>query len=277
MRIALCNEVLRDLPLQQQCDLAARLGYDGLELAPFTLGPEPHRLGSGERRMLRRSIEDAGLSVVGLHWLLVTPDGLSITAADPATRARTLAVLRGLVVLCAELDGRVLVHGSPAQRQFAPGEDAAAARGRGVEAIALAAEAAAAAGLTYCLEALPAASTPFVNTIQQAADIVAAIGNPALRCMIDTCAAAASEDEPVPAVIERWLPTGLIAHVQLNDRGGAAPGQGDDDFAPVLAALKRAHYAGAVSVEPFVYEPDGPTCAARAIGYLRGVLSGLRG
>jgi sugar phosphate isomerase/epimerase len=93
--------------------------------------------------------------------------------------------------------------------------------------------------------------------------------------MVDSCAAAASEREPVPAVIERWVPTGLIAHVQLNDRSGRAPGQGEDDFAPVLAALQRTHYAGAVSVEPFVYEPDGPTCAARAIGYLRGVLAGL--
>jgi hypothetical protein len=25
------------------------------------------------------------------------------------------------------------------------------------------------------------------------------------------------------------------------------------------------------AVEPFVYEPDGPSCAARAIGYLRGL------
>jgi hypothetical protein len=33
--------------------------------------------------------------------------------------------------------------------------------------------------------------------------------------------------------------------------------------------LQRHAYAGICSVEPFVYEPDGPTCAARAIGYLQ--------
>jgi sugar phosphate isomerase/epimerase len=43
----------------------------------------------------------------------------------------------------------------------------------------------------------------------------------------------------------------------------------------VLAALRRSGYEGAVSVEPFRYEPDGPTCAARAIGYLRGILAAL--
>jgi sugar phosphate isomerase/epimerase len=276
MQIALCNEVLRDLPLAQQFDLAARLGYDGLELAPFTLGAEPHRLSAADRRSLRRLAADCAISIVGLHWLLLAPPGLSITAADAATRARTREVLSGLVELCADLGGRVLVHGSPGQRRIEPGEDAAAARARAIEAVAQAAEAAGRAGLIYCLEALPQASTRFVNTIGEAAEIVTATANPASRCMIDSCAAAASESEPVHALVERWVPTGLIGHVQLNDRSGRAPGQGEDDFAPVLEALSRTGYAGAVSVEPFVYEPDGPTCAARAVGYLRGVMAALR-
>ena len=43
-RFLLCNEVVRELEVSAQCALAAGLGYDGLEIAPFTLGPEPHRL-----------------------------------------------------------------------------------------------------------------------------------------------------------------------------------------------------------------------------------------
>lgn len=275
MRIALCNEVLRELPFERQVDLAARLGYDGLELAPFTLGADPHRLPAAERRRLRRLISDAGLQVVGLHWLLIAPTGLSITSADPSVGARTVEVLRGLVGLCAELGGRVMVHGSPQQRRIAPGEDPAAARARGIEVIAMAAEVARAAGLVYCLEPQPPAKTEFVNTIAEAAAIVADLGNPALKTMIDTCAAAASEGEPVPDLIERWMPSGMIAHVQVNDRNRRAPGQGDDEFVPVFRALRRTGYGDVVSVEPFVYEPDGPTTAARAIGYLRGILAAL--
>jgi sugar phosphate isomerase/epimerase len=37
----------------------------------------------------------------------------------------------------------------------------------------------------------------------------------------------------------------------------------------VLETLKRIGYAGFCAVEPFDYVPDGPTSAARAIGYLR--------
>ena len=36
-RLALCNEVLQPMPFAQQCAVAAALGYDGLEVAPFTL------------------------------------------------------------------------------------------------------------------------------------------------------------------------------------------------------------------------------------------------
>lgn len=275
MRIALCNEVLRELPFERQCDLAARLGYDALEVAPFTLGETPHRLPASARRQLRRQAEDSGIGVIGLHYLLLAPAGLSITARDPAVRARTMEVIRGLVGLCADLGGRVMVHGSPAQRRIAPGDDPAEARRHAMEVLALAAEAAAAAGLTYCLEPLPSSQTEFVNRIDDAVAIVDAIGNPALRVMLDTCSASETEAEPPAALAARWLPTGKLAHIQVNDANQRGPGQGDTEFAELFRVLLQAGYDGAVSVEPFRYEPDGPTTAARAIGYIQGLLEAL--
>jgi hypothetical protein len=44
----------------------------------------------------------------------------------------------------------------------------------------------------------------------------------------------------------------------------------------MLQRLSAAgHYDGIVAVEPFDYVPDGPGSAARAIGYLRGLVEGL--
>jgi sugar phosphate isomerase/epimerase len=90
--------------------------------------------------------------------------------------------------------------------------------------------------------------------------------------MIDTCAAGRAEAEPIPDLIDRWLPGGQVAHIHLNDPNRRAPGQGELRFASILAALQRQGYDGIASVEPFVYEPAGPTSAARAIGYLKGLL-----
>jgi sugar phosphate isomerase/epimerase len=92
--------------------------------------------------------------------------------------------------------------------------------------------------------------------------------------MLDTSSAGATEAEPLPALIERWWPSGHLVHVQLNDRNRRGPGQGDDRFGPILAALRRQGYRGWLAMEPFDYLPDGPGCAAHSMGYVRGLLEG---
>jgi D-psicose/D-tagatose/L-ribulose 3-epimerase len=272
MRIALCNEVLAGMPLQRQCEYAAGLGYDGLEIAPFTLHASPEKITPAEAARIRATVGSCGLVVTGLHWLLVKPEGLSLTDPDAAVRARTLEVMMRLVGLCAELGGTVLVHGSPKQRQIAPGETHGVALARLRDAMAQVALAAARVGIIYCIEPLSRQETALVNTIAEAAELVRSIDHPNLKTMIDCSAAGLTETESVPSLIDRWLPTGLIAHLQLNDPNRRGPGQGDMKFAPILAALKRHDYAGVIAVEPFDYSPDGPAVAAFSAGYLRGLL-----
>ena len=120
-----------------------------------------------------------------------------------------------------------------------------------------------------------ARETNWANTVAEAVAILRRIGNPALRTMLDVCAAGNGEAEPVVALLDRWLPSGLLAHIHLNDRNRRVPGQGSDRFVPILAALRRHSYAGFCGVEPFDYRPDGPGCAAFAAGHLSGILQAL--
>jgi D-psicose/D-tagatose/L-ribulose 3-epimerase len=275
MHIALCNEVLGDMSLEQQCEYAARLGYDGLEIAPFTLADAPETISTAEAARIRRTVQASGLRVTGLHWLLVKPEGLSLTDPDAAVRARTIGVMARMTALCAELGGTVLVHGSPKQRQIAPGDTHAVALARMHDGLAKVARAAADAGVIYCIEPLSRQETAMLNTVAEAAELVRAIDHPHLRTMIDCSAAGLTEADDIPALIDRWLPTGLIAHFQVNDPNRRAPGQGNMKFAPVLAALRRHGYDGTIAVEPFDYLPDGRGAAAFAVGYLRGLLEAL--
>jgi D-psicose/D-tagatose/L-ribulose 3-epimerase len=275
MRIALCNEVLAGMPLERQCEYAARLGYDGLEIAPFTLSASPERISAAEAAKIRATVEASGLVVTGLHWLLVKPEGLSLTDPDTAVRARTIEVMIRLTALCAELGGAVLVHGSPKQRQIAAGETHAIALARLQDGLAQVASAATKAGVIYCIEPLSRNETALVNTVAEAAELVRSIDQPGLRTMIDCSAAGLTETCPIPSLIDRWLPTGLIAHIQVNDPNRRGPGQGEMKFAPILAALKRQGYAGTIAVEPFDYLPDGPGVTAFSAGYLRGLLEAL--
>ena len=275
MRVSLCNEVIGELPFDQQCRVAAELGYDGLEIAPYTLAADPHLLSAAERAALRRAAGDAGIAITGLHYLLRAPEGLSITSADAAIRARTVNVMQRLCGLAADLGAGVVVHGSPAQRELTRGDEADG-KMRGADCFAAVAGAAEAAGLIYCIEPLSPDQTGFVNTVQDAVTIVQQIGSPAIKTMIDCSSAGrGGEIESVPHLIARWLPTGLIGHVHFNDPNRRGPGEGALGFHPILSALREHSYAGDAAIEPFIYQPDGPTCAARSIGYIRGILETL--
>lgn len=270
MKLSLCNEVLRGMPFDQQCATAAALGYQALEVAPFTVADDPGLLSRADAMRIRAQAADHGLQISSLHWLLVQPAGLSLTTHDAALRNRTLDLLRRLIDFAAHCGAQVLVHGSPVQRAVQPGQSVADAVARLEDALAELAPHAQAAGVVYCLEPLSPAETPVINTVDEAAALVDRIGSPALRTMLDVSAASQAESEPIDAVLRQYLASGHIAHVQFNDRNRRGPGQGDTAQAPVLQVLRDVGYCGWMAVEPFDYVPDGPGCAAFSAGYLRG-------
>jgi sugar phosphate isomerase/epimerase len=269
--IALCNEILQPLPFAGQCKAAAALGYMGLEVAPFTLAEDPMRLSDAQAGEFARIAADHGLSITGLHWLLVAPSGLSMVSPDAGLRKRTLDVMARMTELCALMGGKYLVHGSPKQRSVPPGESREATMDRARECLSAAAKAAQQAGVTYCIEPLSRKETDMLNTVAEAAQLVDEIASPAFKTMIDCSAAGQTEDLPVHELIAKWLPTGKIGHVQVNDPNRRSPGQGELAFAPILAALRQGGYKGVLAVESFDYVPDSMGSAAYAIAYLRGV------
>ncbi len=279
LKFALCNEVLQPLPFEQQCKAAAAMGYDGLELAPFTLAEDPMTLSDAQAMRIERIAQDHGLRIYGLHWLLVAPAGLSIVSADAAVRDRTVAVMRRLVELCALMGGGYLVHGSPKQRSVPPGSSREQALARATECFARVATPARDSGVVYCVEPLAAGETDLINTVAEAVRIVDEIDSPGLKTMIDCSAAGQQETDSIEVLMARWVPTGHIAHVQVNDPNRRGPGQGALEFGAILETLmhlqRMGHYEGIVAVEPFDYVPDGPACAARSIGYLQGIIEGL--
>ena len=114
MRYAICNETFEGWDHARICATAARLGYSGLELAPFTLAPRIADVSADRRQILRRQAEDAGIPIVGLHWLLAKTEGMMLTSPDAAVRQRTADYLGELARCCRDLGGDLMVFGSPA-------------------------------------------------------------------------------------------------------------------------------------------------------------------
>lgn len=265
IRFALCNEVLREWEWPRVCRFLRETGYDGVEIAPFTLSEQPHRLSQTERREIRSAAEDQGLRITGLHWLLVTPPGLHLTTPDAAVREQTADFLRGLVGLAGDLGAEVMVLGSPQQRSITGGLSAEQAWANGLSTVRAAVPDLEARGVTLCIEPLPAAETSFLNTQEEAARFADELGSPWVRIIADVKSLCAQGD---PAALIR-RDAGRIAYVHANDSNRRGPGFGDVDFRPIAAALRDVGYDGWVSVEPFDYSPDPETVARESLSYLR--------
>lgn len=270
-RFAICNETWGDLPFAETCQRIAAAGYDGVEIAPFTLAREFGKtvdlLTPEERQTVRRAAEEAGLAVAGLHWLLVAPpDGLHLTSDDAATGKRTGAYLASLAGLCADLGGSILVLGSPKQRSLPAGIGQDAGHARLLETIRPCLEVSAARGVALCIEPLGPDETNFINTLAEARQVIEASGSPACRTIFDV-KAAATEGQPLPDLIR--ANADIVAHVHANDVNRSAPGFGQTDFVPLLSALHDIGYSGWVSIEAFDYTPDPDTIARTGLATLR--------
>lgn len=271
MRFAICNELFEPVPLAEVARTCAALGYEGLELAPFTLGPEPTDLSAAERRQLRGDVEAAGLIVVGLHWLLARTTGFHLTAADPAVRRRTAARLADLAQLCRDLGGELLVLGSPQQRSLPRGMPTSEGMRLAADTLAQLLPALERHQVDLCLEPLGPSETNFLNTCAEAVALARTLNHPRVRLHLDV-KALASETVPITDLIRQYGPQ--ARHFHANDPNCRGPGFGELDFTPLFAALKEVGYRGWVSVEVFDYSPDPLTIARGSLATLRRCLAG---
>jgi sugar phosphate isomerase/epimerase len=271
MKFAICNEVFQGWKIDAVLEHCARLGYDGLEIAPFTLAKMAGDITAAQRREIRDSAARHGVALCGLHWLLAKTEGLCLNHPDPAVRARTAAYFCELVDCCADLGGKTLVLGSPQQRNVPPGVAAEAAWDYAAQTLAPAVRRAGERGAIICLEPLAPAETNFINTAAEAIRFAQQFDSPAMKIVLDVKAMCA-EREPIPRIIAQSWPH--FAHFHANDKNLKGPGFGEVDFHPIAAALKQTGYSGFVSVEVFRFEEGAETIARRSLEYLRAVFGG---
>ncbi len=178
IRLGICNELFEDWDFGQVCRTVKGLGYEGLEIAPFTLAPRITDLTADRRRELRAMVEDAGLATIGLHWLLAKTEGFYLTSPDPEVRRRTGDYLIALAEATRDLGGSLMVLGSPKQRDLLPGVSHDQALGYALEVFRRVMTAIGALGVDLCLEPLAPSETNFLNTCTQARALIDQVNHP---------------------------------------------------------------------------------------------------
>jgi sugar phosphate isomerase/epimerase len=271
MKYAFCNEMFGDEPFEQAWPQVATLGYSGVEIAPFTLWKEDEHFDARAvpkfmRQKVAQVARDAGLEVVGLHWLLAKTSGYYLTNPDAAVRSATADYLKALAQLCADVGGKVMVLGSPQQRNLLPGVGYNDAEQCAAEILRAAMPACESLGVTIALEPLGPAEGDFMLTAEAGIRLAKLVDSPHCKLHLDV-KAMSSEKHSIPVVIEasqEWL-----VHFHANDPNLLGPGMGDVEFGEIFQTLHDIQYDGWVSVEVFKYEPSPMEIARVSIEYMQ--------
>jgi len=272
MKFAICNETFQDWPLDRAFAFAAECGYTGIEIAPFTIANCATDISPAQRDEVRRLADAAGLEVVGLHWLLAKTEGFYLTSPDAHVRRRTADYLGQLARLCADLGGKILVLGSPKQRNLLPGVGREEAMDCAAGVLRTAVPVLEETGVVLAAEPLGPEEGDFLVTTPEAVELAERIGSPQVRLHLD-CKAMATESLPPSETIRRH--GRMLAHFHANDPNRQGPGFGRLDFVPILEALGQIDYRGWVSVEVFDYTPGIERLASESIEYLQQCLEKL--
>ncbi len=270
MQFGICNEIFKDWKLPDAMRFAREVGYDAIEIAPFTIANYVTDITPAARRQIREDAARAGLAISGIHWVLVQAEGMYVNHPDAAIRARTARYFRELVDFCADIGGRTIVVGSPKQRNVMEGVSPAQAWDWATNTFRDAVAHAGARDVTICFEPLAPSETNFINTAADAIRFTQQLASPQFKIILDV-KAMCSEAKPIPQIIRESWPH--FAYFHANDRNLKGPGFGDVDFKPIAAALREVGYAGVVSVEVFKFEEGAEVIATKSIEYLKRVFA----
>ena len=161
------------------------------------IGRPPYPVSAARRAEVRRQARRAGLEVVGLHWLLGKTEGFHVTSPDAAVRRKTADYLAELARLCGDLGGRIMVLGSPQQRNLAPGMSKQQGMKYATEVLHAVAPILEKAHVVIAIEPLGLVETNFITSAAEGAELVALVDSPTCRLHLD-CKAMASEKGDCP-------------------------------------------------------------------------------
>ncbi len=257
------------MPAFEHADEMRRLpemGFDGIEVAPSRVWKDTwHGLGPTDVEAYRKTVEDAGLSVIGLHSLFFDHPELGMFRGIDV-RERTLDFLVHLSGLCRDLGGRTLIYGSKT------------ARPRGALSLDQAHEEAVdfmgelclrikGHGTCFCFEPLETDVADFINSGLESLAVVKDVNDPGIGVQLDAKALVAN-DEASPDIFAATRD--YLVHFHANEPGlGVLGASGDVDHAALGRYLRDVGYDGYVSNEQIMVGDDALAGLARSAEVLR--------
>ena len=260
-KIAFCQDLFKNKPLEEICKLLLDLGYQGIELAPFCFSDDIRRLERTEILKYRKIIEDYGIQISGMHWLLVSPVGMSITTLDNEIYNNTRDFFKKLIEFSYFIGNKILIFGSPKQRNLL-NKNNEQELARAITFFKEMSEMCSRYDIKIAFEPLGPQITNFGGTTEDALEIIKEVDHPSFSMMLDTCAILREEKNPSDLI--KSMKNKFI-YYHLNDPNEFGPEMAALDFTPIFQAFSEINYTGWVSVEPFSTAISPEIIAKRSI------------
>ena len=239
---------------------AAKLGYDGVELA-LKNAAEIHP------EKLKSLLDETGLQVSCISTGQVYGEsGLMFTDENILKRNKVKKIFKELIDLAADFCPMVNIGRIRGQIENGGME---ASRERFMEMITELCDYAALRNIFLVLEPVNRYEINFVNSVGEGVELLQQVNHPNLKLMPDVFH---MNIEDVKIGEELFLNIEYIKYVHLADSNRLAPGWGHTDFEDIFFHLKKARYDGWLSVE-ILPKPNPFSAAKQAIDFLKPFLN----
>lgn len=244
IKISCQEQLLPGATLQDKWEFAQRAGYDAIEVrgrGDFAFRDRLPEL----RRAARDGVPMPSVCVEMLHFF---------GAFDADLRRDAIAQMKSQLSVIAEIGGPGAVACTPASYgmfsrrlpPFEPPRSEQDDRAVLVEGLTELGEHAAREGVVLALEPLNRYEDHMVNRLEQAVELITAVGLPSVKVLADTYHMNIEEDEPTSALV---MAAAHLGHVQVSDSNRFQPGAGHLDWAALLGTLDAIGYDGHLAVE----------------------------
>jgi len=226
----------RDKGFRQTLDLLEELGFTGVELniaRPEQIDPLDLQALLGEHGLKMTMFASGGTA---------NAEGLSLSHLDENTRSLSAERCIALLDFASELDAGIIVG----FLKGGVGPDGERARAQFRKSIGDIAPHVQAKEVPFLVEATNHYETSVVRSLQEAAKVLDAFGNPYLRILPDTYHMNIEERSMFGSLVRFRH---LYDNLHISDNNRFFPGLGALDFFAILRFLKEIGYSGGIAIE----------------------------